>query len=326
MFFVLRKRASAIGLTFISACAFAQGPAWKPERPVTMVVPYAAGGGTDATARAVARSLSVVWGQPVIVENQAGADGLIGTRRVMDAKPDGYTLLLQIPSLVLTKYLPEHKGIDPLAKLEPVSALAESPAALVVSGTVPVKTVAELIQYCKTAKTPCSAGSGENSSKVRAKWFAAESGLKDLIVVNYKGTAPIVPDLINGTVTMAFTGLTAALPHHKKGSVRIIMTQGQKRAKAVPEVPNGDEQGMKGYYSVTWYGLFAPKGTPATIVESIAQAVQETGKDPGVRQAIEVAAAEPLLSTPKEFAMIVERENAHFAEMVKRFPLNEGDK
>jgi tripartite-type tricarboxylate transporter receptor subunit TctC len=291
-----------------------------------MVVPYAAGGGTDATARAVARSLGVVWGQPVIVENQPGADGLIGTRRVIEAKPDGYTLLLQIPSLVLMKYLPEHKGADPIAKLEPISDLAESPAALVVTGTVPVKTVAELIQYCKTAKTPCSAGSGENSSKVRARWFAEESGIKDLIVVNYKGTAPIVPDLINGTVTMAFTGITAALPHHKKGTVRIIMTQGQKRAKAVPEVPNGDEQGMKGYYSVTWYGLFAPKGTPANIVDRIAQAVKETGKDPSVQQAIELAGAEPVLSTPKEFAAIVERENAHFAQMVKRFPLNEGEK
>jgi tripartite-type tricarboxylate transporter receptor subunit TctC len=316
------KWIAAVAIAGATCTSYAAEPVWKPTRQVTLVVPYAPGGGTDATARAVANSLSAVWGHPVIVENQGGADGLIGTRRVMEAKPDGYTLLFQVPSIILTKYLPNHKGLDPVAQLEPISAVAESPAALVVSGKVPVSNVAELIKYCKTAKEPCAAGSGENSSKVRSKWFAAETGMKDLIVVGYKGTSPIIADLVNGSVTMAFTGITAAMPLHKSGALKIIMTQGQKRAKALPEVPNGDEQGLLGFYSVTWYGVFAPKGTSPNIINSIQQAIKEAGKDQKVQQAIANAGAEPLLNTPDEFRKMIVRDDATLGEMVKRFPFD----
>jgi tripartite-type tricarboxylate transporter receptor subunit TctC len=322
MFRIKTNIVAGVVLLAFATYSHATDVAWKPTHSVSLVVPYAPGGGTDATARAVAQSLSVAWGLPVIVENQGGADGLIGTRRVIDAKPDGHTLLLQVPSIVLTKYNPNHNGLDPIARLEPVSAIAESPSALVVNGRIPVKNLTELIQYCKTAKEPCAAASGENSSKVRAKWFAAENGLKDFLVVSYKGTAPIITDLLNGSVTMAFTGITAALPLHKASQLKIIMTQGEKRAKALPDIPTGDEQGLKGYYSVTWYGMFAPKGTPAHIVDAIAQAVKETGKNPKVQEAIAAAGAEPLFSTPKELAKLISRDDAYFGEMVKRFPLD----
>ena len=120
---------------------------WKPDRPVALVVPYSPGGGTDATARAVSRQLSVQWGQSVVVENMPGADGLIGTRRVIEARPDGYTLLLQVPSVVLMKYTPGMKGLDPLARLEPVTVVAQAPNAFVVSAKLPVKTLPELFEY-----------------------------------------------------------------------------------------------------------------------------------------------------------------------------------
>lgn len=318
-------------VTVASACAvlapilaFAQpsNPDWKPSRPVTLVVPYAAGGGTDATARAVARSLGERWGQPVLVENVGGADGLIGTRRVMDAKPDGHTLLLQVPSLLLMQYQSSLKGVDPTSRLEPVSALAMSPTAVVVGGKLPIHSLKELVDYCRKPNAGCSAGSGENSSKLRARLFADHWGLKDMPVVSYRGTSPIISDLVAGTLTVAFTGLTAALPLHKTGQLRIIATNGDTRASALPDVPTSVEAGWPDAYSVTWYGVFAPKGTPQPVVEAIATALRESGKSPDVLQAFALAGADPRFSTPAEFAAQIRRDNALLSARAAKYPLD----
>jgi tripartite-type tricarboxylate transporter receptor subunit TctC len=299
-----------------------QSPAaWKPSRPVSIVVPYAPGGGTDATARAVARRLSEAWGQPVLVENIAGADGLIGTRKVIDARPDGQTLLLQVPSILLMRYQSSLKGVNPVAQLEPVSALAMSPTAVVVSGKLPIKSLAELAAWCRKPGNTCSAGSGENSSKLRAKLFADHYGLHDLAIVNYKGTSPIISDLVAGNLTMAFTGLTAALPLHKTGQLRIVSTNGDQRASAVPEVPTSTEAGWPNAYSVTWYGMFAPKGTPARITTAIATALRESGRFTDVQQAIELAGADPRFSTPAEFNAQIVRDDALLSARAAKYPV-----
>ncbi len=294
---------------------------WKPTHAVTIVVPYAPGGGTDASARAVARRLAEAWGQPVLVENVGGADGLIGTRKVIDARPDGHTLLLQVPSLLLMKYQSSLKGVNPVAQLEPVSALAMSPTAVVVGGKLPVKSLAELAAWCRRPGATCSAGSGENSSKLRAKLFADHYGLHDLAIVNYKGTSPIISDLVSGTLTMAFTGLTAALPLHRTGQLRILSTNGDQRAAAVPEVPTSAEAGWPNAYSVTWYGMFAPRGTPPRITTAIATALRESGRFTDVQQAIELAGAEPRFSTPAEFAAQIARDDALLSARAARYPV-----
>jgi tripartite-type tricarboxylate transporter receptor subunit TctC len=295
---------------------------WKPTRPVTIVVPYAPGGGTDATARAVARRLSEAWGQAVLVENVAGADGLIGTRRVMDSRPDGQTLLLQVPSLLLMKYQSSLKGVDPMARLEPVSALSMSPTAVVVTGKLPIHSLADLAAYCRKPGAACSAGSGENSSRLRARLFADSYGLHDVAIVNYKGTSPIISDLVSGNLTMAFTGLTAALPLHKTGQLRIVATNGDQRASALPEVPTSVEAGWANAYSVTWYGLLVPKGTPPRIVAALAAAVKESGRFSDVRQAIELAGGEPRFSTPVEFRDQIIRDDSLLSARAARYPLD----
>ena len=304
-----------------AATASAQAPTWSPERQVTLVVPYNPGGGTDATARAVAGRLSLLWKQPVVVENVAGADGLIGTRRVMKAAPDGYTLLFQVPSILLMKYQSSLKGIDPVASLTPVTAVATSPTALVMTGTLAIKSLPDLIAYCKSK--PCSAGSGENSSKVRAQKFAADYKLRDLSVVNYKGTAPIVSDLVSGNLTMAFTGITAAMPLHKTGRLRILVTNGDQRAQALPDVPTSKEAGWPDSYSVTWFGVFAPKDTPEPIAKAIADAIRESGKDKHVQEALAVAGAEAAFTSPEAFSEMILKDDAHLGELVRRFPLSE---
>lgn len=317
-------RAACWALPFFFQAAQAQqaGAAWKPMRAVTIVVPYAPGGGTDATARAVARRLSEAWGQPVLVENLAGADGLIGTRRVMDSRPDGQTLLLQVPSLLLMKYQSSLKGVNPVAQLEPVSALSMSPTAVVVTGKLPIHSLAELAAYCRKPGAACSAGSGENSSKLRARLFADAYGLHDLAIVNYKGTSPIISDLVSGNLTMAFTGLTAALPLHKSGQLRIVATNGDQRAGALPAVPTSAEAGWANAYSVTWYGLFAPRGTPPRITSALAAAVKESGKFSDVQQAIELAGGEPRFSTPAEFMTQIARDDALLSARAARYPLD----
>lgn len=305
----------------LASAAQAQKAAWTPERQVTLIVPYNPGGGTDATARAVANRLAVLWKQPVVVQNLGGADGLVGTRRVIDAAPDGYTLLFQVPSILLMKYQRSLKGIDPVTRLAPVTAVATSPTALVMTGTLPIKTLPELIDYCRA--NPCNVGSGENSSKVRAHKFAADYKLQNMAVVNYKGTSPIVGDLVSGNLTMAFTGITAAMPLHKTGRVRILVTNGNQRALSLPDVPTSMEAGWRDSYSVTWYGMFAPKGTPAPITRAIADAVREAGKDPQVREALAVAGIEPAFTSPAVFADMVRQDDARLGALVQRFPLEE---
>lgn len=307
--------------TALAAPAAGAQTVWKPDRPVALVVPYSAGGGTDATARAVARRLGELWGQPVVVENMPGADGLIGTRRVMEAKPDGHTLLLQVPAIVVTKYTPGLKGIDPLARLDPVSAVSVSPAAIVASAKVPARTLAEFVAYCKTATTPCSLASGESLARISARQLAAEAGIPNLIVVNYRGTGAIVTDMIANNVNMAFTGITAALPHYKAGTLKIFATQGQKRAAALPDVPTSAEAGFPQFQSVTWYGLFAPKGTPANVTQGIVAGLREAVKDADVQKTIAAAGAEPLVNSPAEFAAQVREESERLGLLVKQYPL-----
>ncbi|MFZ2307626.1 MAG: tripartite tricarboxylate transporter substrate binding protein [Rhodoferax sp.] len=324
------KRGTAVATLTVVAAIFtlatsaeAQTATWHPDRPVSLIVPYAAGGGSDATARAVAKQLGVLWKQPVVVENLPGADGLIGTRRVMDAKPDGYTLLLQVPAMVLTKYLPALKGIDPLPHLTPVTAVSQSPAAIVVSAKLPVTTLSELFQYCQKAEKSCSVASGETLAKVFAKQVAAEASLAGLITVNYRGTSAIVPDLIANNVNFAFTGIAGSLPHHRSGSLRILATMGTQRAATLPDVPTTTEAGFPQFQSVTWFGLFAPKGTPVPVQHGIVSALREAVKDDGVRKAIASAGAEPLVNDSAAFAAQVREESDRLGALVKRFPLQE---
>lgn len=309
-------------LAAASALPAAQAaPAWQPAHTVTIVVPYAPGGGTDATARALARRLGELWGQPVIVDNQPGADGLLGTRRAMDAKPDGLTLLLQVPSLVLTRYQPGLKGIDPLAQLVPVTAISQSPGALVVSGRMGVHSVAELVRACKTTANPCAFGTGEATARIGARQLAAEGGFPDLVVANYRGTSAVIPDLVSNRINIAFISIASALPQHRAGMLRILATQGDKRAAVLPDVPTIAEAGFPGLRNVTWYGLFAPHGTPPAVQQAIADAVHTAVRDAGVQTAIAAAGAEPVANSPAAFATEVRADVEHFGALVRLYPI-----
>lgn len=320
-------RASALRHAIVAAAtvgavapALAQ-TAWKPNRPVTIVVPYVPGGGTDASARAAAKLLGEQWGQPVLVSNMPGADGLIGTRKVAEAKPDGYTLLLQTPAIVLTKHAPSFSGTDPLTSLVPVTNIAQSPGVIVANGKFPANSLPELIKYCKSAPTPCSMGTGENVAKLFGQQLKAEA-LPNLIVVNYKGTAAIITDMIANNVNFAVTGVASALPHQKAGTLKIVANQGKQRFSEAPDVRTVVETGMPQYEYTTWFGLFAPKNTPPEVTQAIYAAVREAMRHAELQKAITAVGAEPLVNTPEEFAAQVRKEDERFTALAKRFPLN----
>ena len=318
----LRNLLPAVALAALAVPAQAQSQApWKPDHPVTIVVPYVPGGGTDTTARATARLLGELWGQPVLVENVPGADGLIGGRRVMDSRADGYTLLLQTPAIVLTKHAPGFKGADPLTHLKPVTNIAYSPGVIVANGKIPANTLPELFAWCKAAATPCSMGTGENVAKLFGREMQAEA-LPNLIVVNYKGTAAIITDMIANNVNFAVTGITAALPYQKAGSLKIIASQGTQRVSAAPDVRTVVETGLPQYEYTTWFGLFAPRETPAAVAQGIYVAVKEVMRKPELQKTIAMAGAIPLVNTPEEFAAQVRKEDERFTGLAKRFPLD----
>ena len=310
----------AVALAALAFGAQAQG-VWKPDHPVTLVVPYAAGGGTDAQARAVAQDLSKVWGQPVVIENLPGAEATIGTRKVIGAKPDGYTLLVHIHAITLAKHLPSANGFDPLKELVPVSAFSQLAGVFVANPALPGKTLKEALDYCRTAEKPCSFGTTESVARLQAKMLEEEQKIKELIVVNYKGSGQVVTDLVAGNINTSIMGVTSALAHHQSGALKVLATLGAKRSSILPDVPSTAEAGVPSLDTITWYGIFAPKGTPQNIVDGVAAAVGQAVKGEASTRTFQGLGAEALGTTSAEFTNIIRKETARMDDLVKRFPL-----
>ncbi|MFN5883549.1 MAG: tripartite tricarboxylate transporter substrate binding protein, partial [Burkholderiales bacterium] len=287
--------------------------------PVTLIVPYSAGGGTDALARFLARELSRTWDVAVNVENHPGADGLIGSRRAIEAKPDGHTLLVQLPSLLLNRHTPGFKGADPATQVLPVSAFAVLSGVVVAHVGIPANTMGELMNYCKTAAKPCSFGTTENTARMRARMLAED--VPSMVIVNYKGGGQLITDLVSRNLDVALMGYTAVIPHMKSGSLKLIMTVGKERSPVIPDVAASIESGFPNMTSETWYALFAPPGTLAPAIQAIATAVQSATRDEGFRRSIATLGATPIGNTPEQFARLLEEETRRLADLVRRYPI-----
>jgi tripartite-type tricarboxylate transporter receptor subunit TctC len=322
-----RRLATGLAIAALAAVlplcsAYAQvQPDWKPERLVTLVVPYGAGGGTDAIARALAKRLGVQWDRSVVVENVPGANGLIGSQRVMEAKPDGYTLLVQVPGIVLTKYTPGLKGIDPVAKLQPISVVMDAPNVLVSSARITARTLPEFLTVCRS-KPSCSLATVDSTGRVLGLQLAAEAPVENLIIAPYRGAGgAMVTDLIANNVDFAISGLTAVLAHQKAGTVRVLATMGTKRSAALPEVPTSAEAGLPRLISVSWVGLFAPQKTPSHVVEAIAAGIREAVTDKDVSLAIQATGGQAVGSSTADFAARLRVEDERLAKLVGRYGL-----
>lgn len=300
----------------------AQAQTWKPAQRVTLVIPYGAGGGADALGRAIARELEAVWGQAVIVENAAGAEGLIGSNKVISAPADGTTLLLNISSMLLTKHLPGLHGADPITKLDSIGIFATSPTLIIASNSTPGTNLQEVIAGCRQASPPCAVGFAGNNSKLQARQLAEVARLPNLITANYRSTAQVVTDLIGGSLPLAINAPTGIVPHHKAGKIKVLAVAAPKRLRLLPDVPTVSEAGLPGLESEIWWGLFVRKGTPSPVVEGLAVAAKRATEQPSVRAAIAAGASEAAWADPQEAARLIRDGVARYEALVRKYPLD----
>ncbi|MCW5638048.1 MAG: tripartite tricarboxylate transporter substrate binding protein [Rubrivivax sp.] len=313
-------------LLAITAAAWlhAAGPAVAqpdyPSRVVTLVVPYAAGGPTDAMARLLAANIKPALGQTMIVENKAGAGANIGAEFVARAAPDGYTLLFGTSApLGINLYLYPKIGYDPFKSFAPVIQIGYLPNVLVVHPSVPAKNVQELVAYAKAHKGTLSFASSGNgaSSHLAGEMFNLQAGT-DIVHVPYKGTGPALNDLVGGQVSMSFTDVLTALPFIQSGKLRVLGVTTLKRSRALPDVPTLAEQGLKDFDASVFFGIVAPAGTPQPVVDKLNAAFAKVLDDPGVKERLEKQGLEPPRDhTPAALAAYMKSEAEKWRQVIK---------
>lgn len=307
----------ATGIVITLATAFNVMAADFPNKPITLIVPYSAGGGVDGVARAVSKGLSDSLKQPVIVDNAPGAEGLIGAQRAARAQADGYTLVIGVPVMLMYKHT--HKSSDPMEGLIPISLLATGPSALVVSANSKIESVSDLAKYCKVKK--CAAGSGDQFSGLAGKDLLAKLGILDAIHVPYKGGGPMITDLAGSQIDIGFASLAASLPLHKAGKLKILATGTNKRFSLTPDIPSYREAGVENApFSEFWYGLFAPKNTPETTLATIRSALLKVAKDQDAIRVLDSVGSVGIFSRPEEFQTVLTRDQTVLADLLRRFP------
>jgi len=294
-----------------------------PARTVTLVVPYPPGGGVDAMARVVAAKLSDALKQQFIVDNRAGAGGTIGTRVVAQAAPDGYTLLLgHTGTISINPSLYAHAGYDPRKDFAPIGLVASMPVALLAHPSFPAKSIAEFIAMAKKDPGKLNLGTSAvgTGGYMCAELFKSEAGI-NVAIIPYKGSAPVMNDLLGGHVPIAFSVLPPALGNIQGGKVRAIAVTSMKRFSLLPDVPTFDESGLPGFDAVLHYGLLAPAGTPKEIVDRLGMELRKLVDLPEVQKQIHNEGGDPLTSTPAEYAADIDREEKKWSGLVKKLGL-----
>ena len=306
----------AVALAALAQAAFAQG---YPARSITMVVGFAPGGGTDTTARIVAKKVGDSVGQTVIVENKAGAGGTVATHQVARSSPDGYTILLgSVGSLAVAPHLIAKLPYDPLRDLAPITMAVEFPNVLVVQASMPAKTLAEFVQLAKAS--PGKIGYGSSGIGGIGHLAGALLGMVadiDIVHVPYKGGGPAMQDLLGGQIPAMIATPPTALPHVKAGKIRALATTGAARAALMPDVPTVAESGYPGYEATNWYAYLAPAGTPKDVLERLQRELVQALNAPDVREQLDRQGMEAKPGTPEELAKYMERELATWGRVVK---------
>lgn len=306
---------AALIASFLVTPAFAL--AW-PQRPVTLVVSFAAGGNTDGIARMIGQRLSEALGQPFIIENKGGAGGALAAGIVARSRPDGYTMFVTAVSVLAIVPKMDKVDYDPIKDFAAVSNIATNPFVLVVNKNVPVKTVAEFVAYVKARNgnlAYASAGVGSLTHLAMAL-FLKQAGI-DMVHVPYKGNAPALADVIAGQVPAMFSNLSDALPQAAAGDIRLIAISGEHRAAQIPDLPTVAESGYPQYKVLTWNGLVAPAGTPKEIIDAAANVVEQAGKDPQFAAKLAAYGVDPLGNTPAEFSQTIVADIASWADALR---------
>jgi tripartite-type tricarboxylate transporter receptor subunit TctC len=291
-----------------------------PTRPITLIVPYAAGGGNDVMARTVADKMSRTLGQQVVVENKPGAGGNIATRQAAKAAPDGYTLVIGgTGTLAVNPTLYANAGYDPRKDFAPVGLIGSSALIVVVHPSVPAHSIRELIDLARKEPGKLNYASAGVGSGIHLGWilFEITSDVK-LTHVPYRGTGPALTDLLGGHVAMYMSSMPSAIGIVRDGKVRALAVTGLKRSAVFPDVPTVAEAGLPGFEVVLKYGIVAPAGTPRAIVDKLNTALREALAAPDTIERMAKEGTEPLPSSPEDYAADIDREETKWSAVVKK--------
>ena len=308
-----------IAAVLLGLAEVAVGQGAYPGRPVTLVVPFPPGGGTDTGARIVAQKLGAKWGQTVIVENKGGAAGMIGADMVAKAKADGYTLLMgNIGTQAINPSLYKKMPYDAATAFVPIALVAELPLAMMVNPAVPAKTAREFIALAKSepGKLSYSSSGAGGAPHLAAEMFKEATGTF-IVHVPYRGGGPAIGDLLAGHVQLSFMTVLEASGHIKAGKLRALAVTGSQRVAALPEVPTLAEAALPGFNSISWIGVLAPAGTPKEIVDKVSSDLREVVASDEVKQKLIELGAVPAGTTPAQFQALIESDRRRYAQVIK---------
>lgn len=322
-------RRAALALA-AAACAFALQPAaaqqaW-PSKPIRLVVPYTPAGGTDILGRLLGKRLGEALGVPIVVENRPGADGSIGTDAVAKSAPDGYTLLIDGTSQAYNVAFGRKLPYDPVRDLAPIVQTANQQVLLIVNANLPVKSVRELIAYAKANPDKLNYGASSNANVLPMELLKVMTGVK-IAHVPYRGSGPMLNDLLSGQVQLAMSGAAAPLPHVKAGKLRVLGIGDEQRSPTLPEFPTVAEAGVPGFQTLQWSGMFAPAGTPRPIIDRVNREVVAILRDPAFRKQMADAGFDFVQgeNTPERWRAHIDAEVAKWSDIVKRTGLKAAD-
>ncbi|MES2362790.1 MAG: tripartite tricarboxylate transporter substrate binding protein [Pseudomonadota bacterium] len=311
----------ALGLTgsaaFAQATSAGPGQAW-PVKPISLIVPFPAGGTTDVLARAVGQELSKSLGQPVVVESRPGAGATLGADFVAKSKADGYTLLMGAVHHTIATSVYRKLPYDFQKDFAPISTVALVPNVLVINPNVPAGNVKELLALARSEPGKLTYGSNGNGTgqHLIGAQFEGMGGVQ-MLHVPYKGSGPLTTDLLGGQITMSFDTITPVLPHIKAGKLRALAVTTNRRSPALPDVPTLDEAGLKGFNLGTWFGLLAPAATPRAVVLRLNTELVKIINSPDFRKKMADIGAEPVGDTPEQMARQIKDDTERFARLVR---------
>ena len=307
-----------LGLAVLAFTAIAAEAQPFPSKPISLIVPFPAGGTTDVLARALGQELAKSLGQPVIVENKPGAGATLGADFVAKAKPDGHTLLMGAVHHTIASSVYRKLPYDFQKDLAPITTVALVPNVLVVNPSVPAKTTRELIALAKTPGSKLSYGSNGNGTlqHLIGAQFEGLAGV-EMLHVPYKGSGPLTTDLLGGQISMSFDTITPVLAHIKSGKLRALAVTTARRSKALPDVPTLDESALKGFDLGTWFGVLAPAGTPTDVLTRLNTEMVKIIQSADFRHRMDEIGAEPIGNSPEQMAKQIRGDTERFAKLVK---------
>jgi tripartite-type tricarboxylate transporter receptor subunit TctC len=294
-----------------------------PTRPITMIVPFPAGGGVDVIGRIIGEKLAAALGQPVIIDNRGGAAGVIGTRVAARATPDGYTLVMATSgSIAINPNLYVNPGYQTLKDLGPIGLISTTPIVLMAHPSSPEQTLADVIAAAKRDPSKINIGTPPpgTSANLGAELLKSIAGI-DYTIVTYRGTGPLTTDLLGGHVKLGLNVLAPAMSHLKSKTLNAVAVLATKRSSHLPDVPTSAEAGLPGFESGLNYGLLAPAGTPAPIIEKLNRALRAGVETADVRARISADGGDPMPSSPEEYKADIEREDARWSVLIKKLNL-----